>query len=207
MIKVEIFDLDKKQKGTLELEPKVFGLEPNLNLIHRVFQWFRTEKRQATASTKTKGEVSGGGRKPWRQKGTGRARVGSIRSPLWRGGGVTFGPRPRIVEDFLPKKAIKKGMRLVLSDLVKNNNLVVLSDEAKMPEKTKAASQVLEKLGLVEEPILIISGGANIRAFRNLKNVSVLENPVQLNIEMVLKCSKILTFPKAIKEIEAVLKP
>lgn len=206
MIPVALYNKNAEPAGNLELDEKVFGEALNLNLVHRVFQWWRTQTRQANASTKNRGDVRGGGRKPWRQKGTGRARAGSIRSPLWRGGGVTFGPKPREIEDRLPVKVIKKGMRMVLSELVRNNSLIILKDEEKMPEKTKEAGGILKKFGLAAEAVLFISPENGCRAFRNLAQVEVLTRTANLNIGMILKNSKILTFARAIKEVEALFK-
>src|SRR3974377_344557 len=112
---VDVYNLNKEKVGEVDLKEDIFGVEVKPYLLHEVVVWQRACRRAGTASTKTRGEVRGGGRKPWRQKGTGRARVGSIRSPLWKGGGTVFGPQPRSYAYTLPKKVRRAGLQMALS--------------------------------------------------------------------------------------------
>jgi large subunit ribosomal protein L4 len=200
MIQIPVVGLDNKKISTLELSSDVFGVTVDTRLIHRVLKWYFTSNRKATASTKTRGEVSGGGKKPWRQKGTGRARVGSIRSPLWRHGGVIFGPRPRKVKDLLPVKVRQLALKMILSDLFKNNSIIVVAQEEKLPDKTKKALEVLKNFGVQQDPVLIVADEKDqeTRAFRNLENVAILKQPEVLKFGSYLRCNKLITFPKAI---------
>ena len=144
MPKVAVYDMEGRQVGEIDLNEEVFGVEVNQALLHQAIVMYEANKRQGTSSTKTRGEVRGGGRKPWRQKGTGRARHGSIRSPQWRGGGVVFGPRPREWRQAMPKKARRAALRSALSAKVASGDLVVL-DKLEIPEpKTQHMAQVLK---------------------------------------------------------------
>lgn len=144
---VNVYNQQGEQQGTARLLKEVFDVKIQPDLVHQVVVSQAANRRQGTAHTKDRGEVSGGGRKPWRQKGTGRARHGSIRSPLWKGGGVTFGPRKeRLYKKAVPKKMKRKALCMVLSVKVKNNLLIVL-DTLKLPEsKTKQVVEVLKRL-------------------------------------------------------------
>ncbi len=134
--------------GTVELPDAIFGIEPNTAVMHQVVTAQLASKRAGTHSTKTRAEVSGGGAKPWRQKGTGRARQGSIRSPQWRGGGVAHGPKPRDYSQRTPKKMIQLALRSALSDRAADGKVVVVDDWGIDEPKTKAGVTLLERLGL-----------------------------------------------------------
>jgi large subunit ribosomal protein L4 len=146
-VKTIIYNQKGEEVGTTLLPKEIFDVKINSDLVHRVTVSQMANRRKVVAHTKGRGEVRGGGRKPWRQKGTGRARHGSIRSPLWRGGGVTFGPRKeKIFKKKIPKKMKRKALFMVLSDKFKNNLLIVL-DELKLEKaKTKFLVQLLESL-------------------------------------------------------------
>jgi large subunit ribosomal protein L4 len=133
---------------TVELPEDIFGIEPNVAVMHQVVTAQLAAKRAGTHSTKTRAEVSGGGSKPWRQKGTGRARQGSIRSPHWRGGGVAHGPKPRDYSQRTPKKMVKLALRSALSDRAAEQKVVVVDDWGITEPKTKSGKQLLEALGL-----------------------------------------------------------
>jgi len=170
--------------GEIELDNELFGLEPNLDLIHQVITILRKNQRRPIAHTKDRGEVRGGGRKPWAQKGTGRARHGSIRSPLWKGGGVTFGPRKeKKLTKKLPKKIKRKALFMILSEKARQN-LILLLDKIEV-SKTKEAKELLKNLGLqmtkdqkLKESVLVILSDKEKEArkfFENLAKVKVIE--------------------------------
>jgi large subunit ribosomal protein L4 len=170
--------------GEIELDNELFGLEPNLDLIHQVITILRKNQRRPIAHTKDRGEVRGGGRKPWAQKGTGRARHGSIRSPLWKGGGVTFGPRKeKKLTKKLPKKIKRKALFMILSEKARQN-LILLLDKIEV-SKAKEAKDLLKNLGLqmtkdqkLKESVLVILSDKEKEArkfFENLAKVKVIE--------------------------------
>ena len=149
MPKIDVYNMEGKKVSDVELNDNVFGIEPNEAIVHSVLVNYLANQRQGTQSTKTRSEVSGGGRKPWRQKGTGRARQGSIRAPQWVKGGIALGPRPRSYKYTVNKKERRLAIRSVLSSKVLENNLVVL-DKAEMKEiKTQAMVKTLANTNLI----------------------------------------------------------
>ena len=163
--------------GTLELDEATFGIEPNIPVMHQVVTAQLAAKRAGTQSTKTRAEVRGGGAKPWKQKGTGRARQGSIRSPQWIGGGVALGPKPRSYAQKTPKKMIKLALRSALSDRAADGKVIVVDDWGFDTPSTKGAVAALAALGL-EGRILVVLSREDVTAwksFRNLQNVHILE--------------------------------
>ena len=155
MPKIDVYNMEGKKVSDVELNDNVFGIEPNEAVVHSVLVNYLANQRQGTQSTKTRSEVSGGGRKPWRQKGTGRARQGSIRAPQWVKGGIALGPRPRSYKYTVNKKERRLAIRSVLSSKVLENNLVVL-DKAEMKEiKTQAMVKTLANLKMNEVKNLI----------------------------------------------------
>jgi len=163
--------------GELALDPEIFGIEPNVAVMHQVVTAQRAAGRSGTASTKTRAEVRGGGRKPWRQKGLGRARHGSIRSPQWRGGGVVFGPKPRSYAQRTPKKMKRLALRSALSARAAEEQIkIVESFEWDMP-KTKPAVELLTAIGAERKALVVIGAGDSIaaRSMRNLPQVRTLE--------------------------------
>ncbi len=177
MPKVALFNQDGTEAGDLELNESVFGIEPNNHVVHEVIIMQRAAKRQGTHAVKNRSEVRGGGRKPWRQKGTGRARQGSIRSPQWVGGGVVFGPTTeRNYKYKLPKKVRKLALKSALSSKVNSEDLIVLNDLQFETPKTKDVIAVLNALD-VNEKVLIITSTKNenvLRSANNLKKVKVI---------------------------------
>lgn len=171
-----VFTAAGSQTGEMALDPSIFGIEPNTAVMHQVVTAQRAAARAGTASTKTRAEVSGGGRKPWRQKGLGRARHGSIRSPQWKGGGVAHGPKPRDYSKRTPKKMKKLALRSALSARAAADAvLVVDSFDWEMP-KTKAATALLAGMGVEGKALFVLSHSDRIaeRSVRNLPNVNVL---------------------------------
>jgi len=163
--------------GTLELDEATFGIEPNIPVMHQVVTAQLAAKRAGTQSTKTRAEVRGGGAKPWKQKGTGRARQGSTRSPQWIGGGVALGPKPRSYAQKTPKKMIKLALRSALSDRAADGKVIVVDDWGFDVPSTKGAIAALAALGL-EGRVLVVLSREDIAAwksFRNLQNVHLLE--------------------------------
>lgn len=163
--------------GTIELDEATFGIEPNIPVMHQVVTAQLAAKRAGTQSTKTRAEVRGGGAKPWKQKGTGRARQGSTRSPQWIGGGVALGPKPRSYAQKTPKKMIKLALRSALSDRAADGKVVVVDDWGFDTPSTKGAVAALAALGL-EGRILVVLSRDDVgawKSFRNLQNVHILE--------------------------------
>jgi large subunit ribosomal protein L4 len=167
-----------KEVGTVELDDAVFGIEPNVPVMHQVVTAQLAAKRAGTQSTKTRAEVRGGGAKPWKQKGTGRARAGSSRSPIWRGGGVALGPKPRSYEQKTPKKMKRLALASALSDRASESKVVVVDDWAFDAPSTKAAKAALGALA-VEGRALVVLRPDDTNAwlsFRNLPEVHVLSD-------------------------------
>ena len=156
MPKIDVYNMEGKKVSDVELNDNVFGIEPNEAVVHSVLVNYLANQRQGTQSTKTRSEVSGGGRKPWRQKGTGRARQGSIRAPQWVKGGIALGPRPRSYKYTVNKKERRLAIRSVLSSKVLENNLVVL-DKAEMKEiKTQAMVKTLANLKVEGKTLILL---------------------------------------------------
>lgn len=178
MATLEIKDAKGKAAGNADLSDAIFGIEPNMHVMHRTVKAQQADWRQGTANTKTRRHVSGGGKKPWRQKGTGRARQGSIRATQWVGGGVPFGPTPRSHYKRTNKKEIKLAMRSVLSGKLADGELFLVDsiDFGDEP-KTKKAKALLESLGIADKRVTVVVGNDDIVemiSFRNLPNVRVL---------------------------------
>ena len=186
-----------KDAGAVELDATIFGIEPNVPVMHQVVTAQLAAKRQGTQSTKTRAEVSGGGAKPWKQKGTGRARAGSNRSPIWIGGGVALGPKPRSYAQKTPKKMIRLALRSALSDRAAEGKVVVVDEWSFDAPSTKGAVAALAALG-VEGRVLLVLQRDDVEAwksFRNLGNVHILET-AELNTYDVL-VSDWVVFTKA----------
>jgi len=170
-MKIEVTKPNKSAKEEVTLSNAVFGVKPNANLIHQVITSLQSSKRAAIASTKTKGEVRGGGKKPWRQKGTGRARAGSARSPLWRGGGVTFGPRAnRNFEKKIPKKVKLAALSQTLSAKIAAKKIIIISDIKFDKISTKAGENFLNPLPFEGTALLVLSK-KDEKVEKSLKNL------------------------------------
>lgn len=187
---VKVYNQEGKEISELKLNEAIFGLSPNADLLHQAVRIAFANKRQVLASTKDRNEVSGGGRKPWKQKGTGRARHGSIRSPLWKGGGVSFGPTSeRNFKLKISKKMARKAFLTALSSKAKDNEILILEDLKLSAPKTKEMANVMKNFPQIKTGLLILAGKKDEslkRAGRNLPNMSV-TNMDNLNILDVLK--------------------
>ncbi|MFZ5980679.1 MAG: 50S ribosomal protein L4 [Candidatus Zixiibacteriota bacterium] len=171
---VKVYNQEGVEVGTVDLKPEIFDIEPNEAVVHQYVVNYRAIQRQGNAASKTRRDVSGGGRKPWRQKGTGRARAGSTRSPLWRGGGTVFGPHPHLYGNTFPKKMKRIAMKSILSDKARSDRIRIL-DKIELGEiKTKAVAGMLSKFELEGKKCLILDEGRNgnlLLSCRNLKKV------------------------------------
>ena len=187
MVNVAVRDRTGAETGKIELDASTFGIEPNKAVMHQVVTAQLAARRSGTQSTKTRAEVRGGGAKPWRQKGTGRARHGSIRSPQWRGGGVALGPKPRDYSQRTPKKMIRLAVRSALSDRASSGRVVVVGDWGFEAPKTQEAVTALDALG-TEGRVLIVAERTDVntwRSFANLGRAHVV-SPGELNTYDVL---------------------
>ena len=205
MPKVDVYDMKGKKVSDVELAESVFGIEPNEAIVHSVLVNYLANQRQGTQSTKTRAEVRGGGKKPWRQKGTGRARQGSIRAPQWIKGGIALGPKPRSYKYTVNKKERRLAIRSVLSSKVLENNLVVL-DKAEMKEiKTQAMVKTLENLKVTGKTLILLpEKNENVqKSARNIKNVkTTLVNTI--NVYDLLKYNNLVVTLDAVKKLEEV---
>ena len=173
--------------GTVDLDDEIFGIEPNVAVMHQVVTAQLAAKRSGTQSTKTRSEVRGGGAKPWKQKGTGRARAGSIRAPQWRGGGVALGPKPRSYEQRTPKKMKRLALRSALSDRAAENKVIVVDDWGFQTPRTKDALAALTALDVSGRILLVcsVNDETTWKSFRNVPSVHVI-TPGELNTYDVL---------------------
>lgn len=206
MPKVALYNQNGSTAGDIELNASVFGIEPNESVVFDAILMQRASLRQGTHKVKNRSEVRGGGRKPWRQKGTGRARQGSIRSPQWRGGGVVFGPTPRSYSYKLPKKVRRLAIKSVLSSKVNDNNIIVLEDLTLDTAKTKEMAAILKGLS-VEKKALIVTVDANeavALSARNIPGVTVVEAN-GINVLDVVNHEKLLITKAAVEKVEEVL--
>ncbi|MDO4289772.1 MAG: 50S ribosomal protein L4 [Eggerthellaceae bacterium] len=171
MATIDIKDVKGEVVGTAELAESVYGIEPNIHVMHHVVTAQRASWRQGTSNTRTRGQVRGGGRKPWRQKGTGRARQGTIRAPHWVGGGVVFGPHPRSYDKKVNRKEVKLAMRSALSAKLADNELVVMKDFGFEKPRTKDAVAALKALGLEGKRITLVIGNEDVETFLSFRNI------------------------------------
>ena len=204
---VEVFDIFGKSVDQIELSREVFGVKPNKDLIAQAVRVFLANQREGNADTKVRGEVRGGGRKPWKQKGTGRARIGSTRAPHWRGGGVTFGPTPRDFSLSLPKKMKKAALISALSAKFSDKAIVVLKDLKFKEAKTKEAVAMLKNLNIKEKNMIVATSFDNTekRALANLAKTKI-QRASDLNVYEVLNNKKMLITKEAVGKIEEILK-
>lgn len=204
MANVAVFDMNGKETGSIELNDSIFGIEVNEHVVHLAVVQYLANQRQGTQSAKTRAEVRGGGRKPWRQKGTGRARQGSIRSPQWTGGGVVFAPKPRDYSFKLNKKVKRLALKSVLSQKVNDQKIVVL-DELKFDGvKTKSMVKVLENLKLNNALVVIDNNDKNvILSTRNIPNVKTADVST-INTYDILKFDTLLVTKDAVNKIQEV---
>lgn len=205
MAVADVFDIEKKKVAEVELNDAVFGAEVNEATIHDVVKMQLASRRSGTSATKGRSDVSGGGKKPWRQKGTGRARSGSSRSPIWRGGGIVFGPQPRDYSYNVPKKVRKKALISVLSMKVKEEKMTVLRNFPLETISTKAFKKVVDLFGL-KKTLFVIDQDDTVlmKSSRNLKNVKMIRSE-GINVYDVLKYEHLVLLEPSIKKIEGAL--
>ncbi len=206
MPKVQVVDMQGSPVGELELNDRIFGIEPNVHVMHSAVVAQQANARVGTHSTLGRSEVRGGGRKPWRQKGTGRARVGTIRSPLWRGGGIIFGPKPRDYRQNLPKKVKRLALCSALSSKVKENSFIVVDQMSFEKPKTKDMIKFLEALKVNKKALLVLeSNDNNIQiSARNIQGV-ITARADGLNIVDLLKHDVVIFTKAAVTRTEEVL--
>ncbi|WP_251206311.1 50S ribosomal protein L4 [Acetatifactor aquisgranensis] len=204
MASVSVYNMEGKEVGTIELNDAVFGVKVNEHLVHMAVVQQLANKRQGTQKAKTRGEVSGGGRKPWRQKGTGHARQGSTRSPQWTGGGVVFAPVPRDYSFKMNKKEKRAALKSALTSKVQGNNLIVL-DELKLDEiKTKKFVAVMNNLKVEKGLVVIAENDQNVvMSARNLADINTaLAN--MINTYDIMKAKTVVLTKDAVAKIEEV---
>lgn len=207
MPQVMKYDVNGKELGNIELPASVFNENINEHAVHQVVVSQLAKIRQGTASTKTRGEVSGGGKKPWRQKGTGRARHGSIRSPLWVGGGVTFGPKPRSYDKKVPRKVKKLALRSILTDKLESGSLIVLEELSFDKPKTSQMVEVLRNLELEGAKVVIVIPKKDTNVYLSARNIPGVKTLVvdALNAYDLLNNDYLVIVNEAIEKIEEVL--
>lgn len=205
-MQLALYKSGNKKAAKLDVEDAVFGAEFNETLIHQALTAYLAGSRSGTKAQKSRSDVRGGGRKPWRQKGTGRARAGTIRSPIWRGGGVTFAARPRDHEQKLNRKMYRGAIRAILSELARQERLVVV-DEIKVDEpKTKAMLSQLQSLDLNDVLIVTTEVTDNLYlSSRNIPNVDVIDTD-EIDPYVLLGFDKVLMTKDAVEKVEAWLK-
>ena len=205
MPKVDVYDINGKKVKELELNEAVFGIEPNEAVVHSVLVNFLANQRQGTQSTKTRSEVSGGGRKPWRQKGTGRARQGSIRAPQWIKGGIALGPKPRSYKYTVNKKERQLAVKSVLSSKVLENELVVVDSLPLNDIKTKEMVKALSNLK-VEGKALIMLPEKNEKVQKSARNIEGVKTTLveTINVYDLLKYNKLVVTEDTVKKLEEV---
>jgi large subunit ribosomal protein L4 len=204
----KVFDLTNKEVGELELPDTVFGVPVNEPLIHEAVRSFLANRRAGTSATKTRGDVSGAGRKLWRQKGTGRARIASLRSPLWKGGGNVHGPQPRDWSYSLPKKMRKRAMCAAISERLREGNLVIVNDWKLDAPKTRDFINTLGNLKLTGKTLIVDSlKNTNLMlASRNVQTTKVV-NSYGVNIYDLVNHQKLVLTPKTVEELTDILRP
>ena len=205
MPKIDVYNMQGKKVSDVELSEAVFGIEPNENIVHSVLVNYLANQRQGTQSTKTRAEVSGGGKKPWRQKGTGRARQGSIRAPQWIKGGIALGPKPRSYSYRINKKEKQLAIKSLLSAKVLDNELTVIDKLEVKDAKTKVMAKALTDLK-VEGKALIILAEKNdnvLRSSRNIEGVKTIELNT-INVFDLLNCNKLVLPLDTVKKLEEV---
>ena len=205
MPSIDVYNEEGKKDSTVELNEEIFGIEPNEAVVHNVLVNYLANQRQGTQSTKTRAEVRGGGRKPWRQKGTGRARQGSIRAPLWIKGGIALGPKPRSYKYRVNKKEKRLAIRSLLSSKVLENNLVVV-DKFELTEiKTKAMATAMKNLKVEGKALIVLPANNEMvqKSARNLADVRT-SSVSTINVYDLLKYNKLVVTVDTIKKLEEV---
>jgi large subunit ribosomal protein L4 len=202
-VKVSLLNVEGKKVGDVELIDELFGIEPNAHAMHQVVRMQRAAARSGTANTKTRSEVRGGGRKPWRQKGTGRARAGSIRAPHWKGGGTVFGPKPRDFSFKVPRKVRRLAFRSALSQAAKSDRVKVLEDFTLEVPSTQTGAEILGKLSLDGKVMLIVEPD-DVNVEKSFRNISTVETflPGELNTYDLLRFDSLLFLRGALEKLQ-----
>ena len=205
MPKVDVYDIKGKKVSDVELAEAIFGIEPNEAIVHSVLVNYLANQRQGTQSTKTRAEVSGGGRKPWRQKGTGRARQGSIRAPHWVGGGVALGPKPRSYNYTVNKKEKRLAIKSMLSSKVLENELVVVENLPLKEIKTKEMARILNNLKVEGKAVILLPEKDEVvqKSARNIEGVKTLQVGT-INVYDLLKHKNLVVTEDTVKKLEEV---
>lgn len=205
MPKVSVFDMAGKAVSEIELSEAVFGVEPNKAAMHLAVVSYLANQRQGTQSTLTRTEVSGGGRKPWRQKGTGHARQGSTRAPQWTHGGIALGPKPRDYVVGMNKKVKRLALKSAFSSKILDSELVVVDKIASEDYKTKTMASMLKALGAEKKTLVVLEGAdeKTLKSFANIPGVKT-ASVSTLNVYDVLNCSKFVVVKDAVAKIEEV---
>ncbi len=205
MASVSVFNMDGRQVGNIELDDGIFGVAPNESVMHMAVVQYLANQRQGTQSAKTRAEVRGGGRKPWRQKGTGRARQGSIRSPQWKGGGVVFAPKPRNYSFKLNKKVKRLALKCALSSKVSDSKFIVLDDLSFSEIKTKQMVAVLKNLNINKSALVVINDDDRnvILSARNVENIKT-SGVNTINTYDILKYDTFIVTQSAVNKISEV---
>ena len=202
-METKLLNIQGKEQGTVSLPEALFGKKPNPTFLHEVITAFLANQRAGSADVKTRSEVSGTGKKPWKQKGTGRARHGSMRSPIWRHGGVAFGPTPRSFRQDLPIAKRRLALAQALTAKLNSDSVVVLDNFDIKEPKTKAVAQVLRTLEAGKKPLIVSLANANLaQAGRNINGVLQMV-PADLNAYVVLNCSKVIFTKEALEKMAA----
>ncbi|KNY27265.1 50S ribosomal protein L4 [Pseudobacteroides cellulosolvens] len=205
MPKVDLYNMSGEVVGNIELQDSIFGIDPNVQVMHIAVLNQLANRRQGTQSTKTKSEVRGGGKKPWRQKGTGRARQGSIRSAQWIKGGIVLGPKPRSYSYTLPKKVKRLALKSALSSKVVDNDILVLDNLAVEDGKTKKMASILDNLKVDKSALIVLSDDSDLaaRAARNIPGVKTAYVNT-INVFDLLKYEKCIITKDAVAKVEEV---
>ncbi len=205
MPKIDVYNVEGKKVSDLELKEEIFGIKPNENIVHSVLVNYLANQRQGTQNTKTRSEVRGGGKKPWRQKGTGRARQGSIRAPQWIKGGIALGPKPRSYKYHVNKKEKKLAIKSILSSKVLEQNLVVVDKFDFKEIKTKQMANAMKNLKIEDKALIMLAIGDEKvqKSARNLEGVRTISVST-INVFDLLKYKKLVLTVDTVKKIEEV---
>lgn len=205
MPQVTVFDMTGKSVGEMTLSDAIFGIEPNTSVMHAAVVNYLANQRQGTQSTLTRSEVSGGGRKPWKQKGTGRARQGSTRAPQWTHGGIALGPKPRDYSYELPKKVKRLALKSAFSAKVADNDMIVVDNIAVEGFKTKAVAEMLSNLG-ADKKALIVMPEVDAKLIKSAANIPGVKTALvnTINVYDILNCDKFIVAKSALEKIEEV---
>ena len=205
MPSIDVYNVEGKKVSSVDLKEEIFGIEPNEAVVHSVLVNYLANQRQGTQSTKTRAEVRGGGKKPWRQKGTGRARQGSIRAPQWIKGGIALGPKPRSYKYRVNKKEKQLAIKSLLSSKVLENDLVVVDKFDFKEIKTKQMAEAMKKLKVEDKALVVLPSNNEIvqKSARNLPNVTT-SSVNTINVYDLLKYKKLVLTVDTIKKLEEV---